>query len=219
MPRGFLAQEIDELKSDLVGMGEYVVRSVNLSIESLKLLNPDMAEDVVTMDEIIDHQRIEIERKCLRLIATQQPVARDLRVIMATFSMATDLERIGDHAEDIASIVIRHADEPLLKPLIDIPRMTEVATGMLRDALKSLVDENDELAKKLCERDAIVDGLYNQVFRELLVFMMADPKTIARATYLIMAAQAVERIADLATNIAERSLYITTGVYSELNAD
>jgi len=219
MPRGFLAQEIAELKAQLVEMGEYVVRSVNLSIQSLRLLDPNVAEDVITMDEIIDHQRIEIEGKCLRLIATQQPVARDLRVIMATFSIATDLERIGDHADDIASIVLRHANEPLLKPLIDIPRMTEVATGMLRDALKSLVEEDVELAKKLCERDAIVDALYNQVFRELLVFMMADPKTIARATYLIMAAQAVERIADLATNVAERSLYITTGVYSELNAD
>jgi phosphate transport system protein len=219
MARGFLAQEIKALKTELTQMSEYVERQVKSAIEALKALDNGLAEDVVTMDEVIDHQRIDIESHCLKLIATQQPVAKDLRVIMATFSIASDLERIGDHAEDIASIVCQHAREQLLKPLIDIPRMTDVAMGMLRDALKSLVEEDAHLARELCKRDAIVDGLYNQVFRELLVFMMADPKTIARATYLLITAQHIERIADLATNIAERSLYITTGLYEELNAN
>lgn len=219
MPRGFLSQGIRELQRQLAEMGEYVERSVRLAIEALRTLDAGLAEDVMTMDEVIDHQRHDTEARCLKLIATQQPVAKDLRVIMASFSIATDLERIGDHAHDIASIVLKHVPEPLLKPLIDIPRMTEVAAGMLKDSLKALVQEDAALARELCERDHIVDGLYNQVFRELLVFMMSDPKTITKATYLLMAAQHIERIADLATNIAERAIYITTGEYTELNAD
>lgn len=219
MARGFLAGEIAQLKKELIEMGQYVERAVNLSIDALKRMDKGLAEDVMTMDEVIDHQRIEIEAHCQKLIATQQPVAKDLRTIMSTFSIATDLERIGDHAHDIANIVCEHAREPLLKPLIDIPRMTEVSTSMLRDALKSLVEEDEKLACELCQRDSIVDALCEQVFRELLVFMMADPKTVTRATYLIMVAQHLERIADLATNIAERTLYITTGRYAELNGD
>ncbi len=219
MPRGFLNQGILDLESKIAQMGEYVERAVKLAIEALRTLDVDLADDVITMDEVIDSSRLEIEANCLKLLATQQPVARDLRIIMSSFSIATDLERIGDHAHDIANIVLRHQSMPLLKPLIDIPRMTDVAMGMLRDALKALVEEDEALARELCERDHIVDGLYNQVFRELLVFMMSDPKTITRATHLIMAAQHVERIADLATNIAERAIYIATGHYAELNAD
>ena len=219
MARGFLSTEIGLLKNEITEMSRYVERAVNLSIDALKRMDRDLAEDVMTMDEVIDHQRFEVEAHCLKLIATQQPVAKDLRIIMSTFSIATDLERIGDHAHDISQIVCDHALEPLLKPLIDIPRMTEVALGMLRDALESLVREDGELAIELCKRDSIVDGLYDQVFRELLVFMMADPKTVTRATYLLMAARHIERIADLATNIAERTLYIATGRYAELNGN
>jgi len=217
MPRGFMAHEIAGLENQIMEMAAYVERAVHLSVEALRALDRRMADAVVAMDHTTDQFRMNVESTCLKLIATQQPVAKDLRVIMATFSIASDLERIGDHATDLAQIVLDHPDEPLLKPLIDIPRMTDVALMMLRDALTALVNEDERLARDLIDRDTIVDDLCNQVFRELLIFMMADPKTVARATYLMLAAQHVERIADLATNVAERTLYISTGVYEELN--
>jgi phosphate transport system protein len=154
----------------------------------------------------------------MRLIATQQPMAKDLRTIAAIWTMTIDLERVGDHAEDIARMVMRIGAEPLLKPLVDIPRMAELVREMLREGLDAFVKHDVALAEHMAAADDEVDHLYSQVFRELLAIMIEDPKTVEPATRLLMAAQAVERMGDHATNIAERVIYMVTGTLKELNA-
>jgi len=169
---------------------------------------------VIQDDKDIDAKRYYIEELCMELIATQQPLARDLRVIIAVLSMVVDLERIGDHAEGNARIAIAIGDEPPLKPYIDIPRMSEKACEMLHGALDAFVKRDNEAAKKLIAEDHVVDGLYAQVFRELLTYMVEDPHTIHRATRLIWVAHNLERSADRVTNICERVIFISTGQMS-----
>ena len=163
-------------------------------------------------------KRFNIEDKCIQLIATQKPVATDLRIIVAILNIVTELERIGDYAEGIAKVVILIGDEPPLKPLIDIPRMSEITIEMIHDSLKSFIEDDAKAATQVVSMDSVVDSLYEQVFRELLTFMMADPKTINRATRLIWVAHNLERAADRATNICERVVYIVTGKMEEIGA-
>jgi phosphate transport system protein len=176
-----------------------------------------MAEAVIEADNPIDAQHLNLEERCVQLIATQQPMAKDLRTIAAVWAMSIDLERMGDHAEDIARTTLRIAEQPLLKPLLDIPRMAETVLEMLRDGLDAFVLRDAVLAQSMAEKDDTVDHLYVQVFRELLTYMIEDPRTIRRATHLLMVAQALERIGDHATNIAERVIYMITGTLRELN--
>jgi phosphate transport system protein len=210
-------RDLDQLRQDLLRMGGLVETAIRGAIEALQARSVAQAEAVVVADNAIDALHLELEDRCLRLMATQQPMAKDLRAIAAVWTMTIDLERMGDHAEDIARITRRIAEEPLLKPLIDIPRMAELVREMLRDGLDAFVRRDVGLAERMAQKDDLVDHLYAQVFRELLTYMIEDPKTIQRATHLLMVAQALERMGDHATNIAERVIYMVTGTLRELN--
>jgi phosphate transport system protein len=212
-------RDLRQLQDDLLRMGALVEAAVRRSLEALRTRSQALAEDVIAADDQIDALHLELEDRCLQLMATQQPMAKDLRRIAAVWAMTIDLERMGDHAEDIARITRRMADQPLLKPLVDIPRMAEIVREMLRDGLDAFVLGDTAQAERMAIKDDDVDHLYNQVFRELLTYMIEDPKSnIQRATHLIMVAQALERMGDHATNIAERVIYMVTGTLLELNA-
>jgi phosphate transport system protein len=199
------------IQDDVLQMGSLVSEAITLAVDALKERNTDLAKQVIENDTRIDSLRYDIEDKCLRLIATQQPLAVDLRVVISVLSIITDLERIGDHAEGIASITVMIGDEPPLKPLIDIPRMAERATDMLMRSLDAFIKRDAETAAAIVGQDDEVDHLYNQVFRELLSYMMEDPRTISRATRLIWVAHNLERSADRITNICERVVFLVKG--------
>jgi phosphate transport system protein len=205
-----------EIQDKVMAMGDMVVKEINRSIEALKKRDLKMAHQVIANDAKIDELRFAIEDRCIKLVATQKPTANDLRVIVAVLSIITELERIGDYAEGIARIVVMIGDEPPLKPLIDIPRMAELTIEMIEKSLKSFITRDVELAKHVVTIDTAVDGLYDQVFRELLTFMMVDPKTINRATRLIWVAHNLERAADRVTNICERVVFTVTGKMEDL---
>ncbi len=210
-------RELTRLQDDLLRMGALVEESVRRSIEALRARSIEMADAVIEADNVIDALHLDLEERCLLLMATQQPMAKDLRTIAAVWTMTIDLERIGDHAEDIARATKRMADQPLLKPLIDIPRMAEMVQAMLRSGLDAFVQRDPDLAQQMAAADDQVDHLYGQVFRELLTYMIEDPRNIQRATHLLFVAQALERMGDHATNIAERVIYMVTGTLKELN--
>lgn len=205
-----------EIQDKVLVMGDMVKKEINRSIEALKKRDLKTAHQIIAADTKVDELRYAIEDMCIELVGTQKHKANDLRVIVAVLSIITELERIGDYAEGIARIVIMIGDEPPLKPLIDIPRMAEITTEMIDKSLKSFVARDVELAKHVVTMDNAVDGLYDQVFRELLTFMMVDPKTINRATRLIWVAHNLERAADRVTNICERVAFTVTGKMEEL---
>ena len=211
MLRVDLDRQITHLQEEITLLANVVDKAIYRSVEALK--NRDLAESqsVIDGDDYIDQKRYEIEELCVDLIATQQPMAIDLRAIIAMLHIAVELERMGDYAEGIAKISLLMGDEPPLKPLIDIPRMANKATEMLRDSVDALVERNLPKAEKVLDDDDEVDDLYDQVYRELLLFMIQDPRSIQRATYLLWAAHDLERIADRATNIAERVMFLVTG--------
>jgi phosphate transport system protein len=217
MGRSAFHTELHELQNAILKMGAMVEGAIAKAIEALTKQDTEVAQTVVDGDDAIDAVQLDIEAKSLRLLALQQPLARDLRFIGTALKIVTDLERIGDHAVDIARIALRLAKEDYIKPLIDIPRMADLARGMLRDSLTAYVHQDLELAQGLAEADHTVDSLYQQVFRELLVFMMEDPKTIRQATQLLFVAQHLERVADHATNLGEGLIYMATGQRKDLN--
>ena len=204
-------QELETLRKELLGMGELVAIAINDAVTSLARQDVELARKVIAGDDSIDNLEISIEDKCMVLIARQQPMARDLRIISTGMKITTDLERMGDHAYDIANVTLRLADQPLIKPLVDIPRMAKMAQKMLQDSLEAYTRLDIELAEQVCLADDAVDDLYQQVFRELLTYMMEDPRTIGQATQLIFVSRYLERIADHATNIAEWVIYLVTG--------
>lgn len=208
---------LGELQQEILRMGALVEEAMGRAVDSLKNQDLQLAKKVIADDDIIDKLELEIEDKCLKLIATQQPMAKDLRRIGTGFKIIADLERVGDYAVDIAKITLRIADQPLIKPLIDIPRMAKLAQGMLKDSLDSYVREDVELAGTLKERDDEVDHLYAQIYRELLTYMLADPKTINQATYLLFVGRYLERIGDHTTNVGESVIFLVTGEREELN--
>jgi len=209
-------KKLREIQDDILAMGSMVKKATSRSIEALKNRDLEMAQQIIADDQKINRKRFEIEEKCVQLIATQQPMASDLRAIICVLNIITEIERIGDHAEGIAKIVIMIGDEPPLKPLIDIPRMAEKVNDMLHRSLDALINRDADVAKQIVSEDDEVDNLYDQVFRELLVFMAEDPKTITRATRLIWVAHNLERSADRVTNICERVVYLVTGKMEEL---
>ncbi|ODS31411.1 MAG: phosphate uptake regulator [Candidatus Scalindua rubra] len=210
-------ENIKALEKELICEGEMVSVAIDRSVKALKDLDTEEAKKIVNDDLKINKKRWDIEEKCIHLFATQQPVATDLRELIAVLSITTDLERMGDHAEGIAKIVIMHGDKPLVKPLIDIPRMAEKATHMLTRSLEAFVSRDEKTARAICDEDDEVDALYEQIYRELLTIMIEDPKTITRATYLLWAAHNLERIADRVTNICERIVFLVTGTMEEIN--
>ncbi len=217
MVRATFERHLSEIEEDMLVIAGMVERAIDRSIDALKNRDTDLARVIIVEDADINRKRYETEEKCLELLATQQPMARDLRTIVAVLHVIVDLERMGDHAEGIAKVVIRLADEPPLKPYIDILRMAEVAVRMLRGAVESFKLRDVEMARQVCDQDDEVDALYDQVYRELITFMINDPKTIERATHITWIAHNLERIADRVTNIGERVVYMVQGTYEELN--
>lgn len=218
--RSAFDQELQELRDNVLRMGSMVDTAIGRSLQSLKERDQSLARQVIAEDEDINELRFKVEGDCVRLIARQQPAARDLRFIVAVMNIVPDLERMGDHAAGIATIVVRMGDEPLLKPLIDLPRMAQIAREMLRASLDAFVSENDEQeAMAITIRDEEVDQLYHQIFRELITFMIEDPRTVTRAMYLLFCAHNVERIADRVTNICERVAFVATGRMQEISSE
>ena len=205
------SQELESLRQDILKMGTQVELAIGQAVTSLTKQDLEMAKLVMAGDDDIDQLESEIEDKCMLLIARQQPLARDLRIIGTGLKITTDLERVGDHAFDIAKITLSIAKQPLIKPLVDIPRMSEMAQKMLRDSLNAYINLDITLAEQVCADDDAVDELYHQTFRELLTYMMEDPTNIKQATQLLFVARYLERVADHATNIGEWVIYLVTG--------
>ncbi len=216
--RSAFEREMQLLEDDLLLEGSMVEKQIERSMTALRALDRDLARRVIEQDTEIDRLRYHIEERAMQIIATQQPMATDLRAIIAALSMIVDMERMGDHAEGIAKIVLKHEDQPLLKPLVDLPRMAQIAAGMLRRALDAFVRRDVDAARRVIDEDDEIDALYDQVYRELLTYMLADPRNIDRATWLLWVAHNLERIADRATNIAERVVFLVTGHMEEINA-
>lgn len=208
---------LQDLQDDLLVLGKLVETAISRSLQALKDRNLEASRQVVKDDDLIDKMRFELEDRCIELIATQQPLAGDLRIVVTVLHIAVELERIGDYAEGIGKISLMMGDQPPLKPLIDIPRMAEKAMVMLSDSLDALVKRDSDLALRVIGADDEVDALYDQVYRELLLMMIQDPKAIERATYLLWTAHDIERMADRATNVAERVIYLVTGKMAEYN--
>jgi len=211
MSREHFQNMLREVEHELVGMGEMVIAAIDRSVQALKHVDKAEAERIIADDAAINRKRWDIENKCVQLFATQQPVAGDLREIVSFMDLITNLERMADHAKGIAKIVVMHDQTPLLKPLIDIPRMAAKAGEMIRRSLDAFITQDVAAAKAIMAMDDEVDALYEQIFRELLTYMMEDPRTITRAVYLIWVSHNLERIADRVTNICERIIFMVTG--------
>lgn len=218
MVRKTFETEIQQVKDNVLILGSMVEQALLDSVDALKKRDIKAAEKIFTEDKEINRKRFEIENQLMVLIATQQPMARDLRVLASTLEIISELERMGDYAKGISNINLRMGDAPLLKPLIDVPRMANKGVDMLHRALTAFVNEDVEVAKSLPVEDDEVDALYNQIYRELMTFIIADPKTIERANWLLWVAHNLERFADRVTNICERTIFIVTGEMSEIKS-
>ncbi len=216
MPRETFERDLQELEDELLTLGSRVEQAIIDSVAALKHRDREEAKRLVEQDRELNEKRYELESKALTLIATQQPMAGDLRTIAAILSLASELERIGDYAKGIAKINIMMGDQPLLKPLIDLPRMADKTRDMLDDALQAFAEKDVERARAIPQRDDEVDGLYNQVYRELLTYIISDPRTIDQATYLLWVAHNLERAADRVTNICERVIFTVSGKLVEI---
>lgn len=208
-------QEIQQAKDEILLLGSMVEEAVISSMDALKKRDVAASEKIYEKDLKINEKRFEIENQVMILIATQQPMAIDLRLLASMLDVASELERMGDYAKGIATINIRMANMPLLKPLIDLPRMADKATNMLHRALTAFVNMDAETAKAIPLEDDEVDALYNQIYRELMTFIIQDPTTIERANFLLWAAHNLERMADRVTNICERTIFVATGQIEE----
>jgi phosphate transport system protein len=209
---------LNELRKELIDMGGKVEQAINKSVQSLKDGNLDLARDVIAGDALVNAIEEHIDDIGTRLIATQQPVAKDLRRILIAFRMASDLERMADLAVDIAKVTLRIGEEPLIKPLVDIPRMAEIVQKMTRDSIESYVNENVDLAYRMAKMDDDVDHLHSQILRELFVFMVDNPKTVNQSLLICFVSRYLERMADHATNIGESVVYLVKGKRPDLNA-
>jgi phosphate transport system protein len=217
MTRTAYIQSLQQLQESVLSLGSMVEKAIGRAVEALRTQDVALAQLVIDGDEAINDQRWQIEENAILLMATQAPMAGDLRRITAVMHLATELERMADHAEGIAVLTKRTADEPLLKPLVDVPRMADIGRELLLDALDAFIENDAGRARQIARRDDEVDQLYEQVYRELLTFMISDPSTITRATHLLWVAHSLERIADRVTNICERVVFVVTGHIEEMN--
>ena len=211
--------ELQELKEDLLEMAAFVEEAIRTVVQSLVKRDSDLARKIFEGEDQINRMEIGIEDTCLKLLALRHPMAADLRFITSAMKIITDLERMGDQAVNIAERAISLNQEPQLKPYIDIPKIAEIAQSMVKDVLDAFVNSDSKLARSVCERDDMVDGLNDQVFRELLTFMMSDPQTITRAAHLMIVCRCLERIADHATNIAEDVIFLVDARVIKHHAD
>ena len=212
-------QELNKLKEDLLKMAGLAERAIRNGVEALINRDTPLAEKTIAADQAINQMEILIDEECLRLLALHQPMATDLRFITSAMRINTELERIGDQAVNIAERAVSLNQEAQLKPYIDIPRMAEITQSMVKDVLDAFVNGDAELARSVCERDDEVDALKNQVFRELLTYMMSDSSTISRSVHLIIVSHCLERIADHATNIAEGVIFMAKALVIKHHAD
>lgn len=210
-------QSLAELQKDLLRMGGEVERLIRQAVDALARMDEQLAQQTVAQDDAIDRMMLAIEERCLRLIALQQPMAVDLRVIGMALKIATDLERIADHAVDIAKIAVRLSGERLVKPLVDIPQMAELALAMLRESLAAYAGNDVQQAAALADKEDEVDRLYGSIFHEIVGMMASDYAANRQLTHLLMAALCLERVADHATNIGEGVIYMVTGKRTDLN--
>ncbi len=215
MVRKTFENEIQQLRDEILLLGSMVEQATLSSVEALKKRDTNWSERIIVEDKRINEKRFKLENEVMILIATQQPMARDLRVIASILEVISELERMGDYAKGIAVINLRMGEQSLLKPLVDIPRMAQKGTDMLHRALTAFVNEDAETARAIPAEDDEVDMLYDQVYRELMTYVMADPKNIERANFLLWAAHNLERFADRVTNICERTVFVATGEYKE----
>jgi phosphate transport system protein len=210
-------KELENLHQKILKMGSIVEQQIFDAVQSLVKQDENLANKVIDEDDKVDKLQLEIEDMCVKLIARQHPMAKDLREIFTGIKLVTDLERMSDRAVDIARITLRLLNQKYIKPLIDIPRMAEITQNMVKVALDSYVKHDVDLARSLYHDEEKVDNLYSQIFRELLVFMIEDPKKISQATHLLFVGRHLERVADHATNIGEMTIYLVTGKRENLN--
>jgi len=210
MPRHF-HEELEALKQTLLAMGGLVEDQIRRAMRALLERDDAIAQEVIDRDRQVNTYDVEVDEQCVNLLALHQPAAGDLRFITTAMKIVTDLERIGDQAVNIAQRALELNREPQLKPYIDLPRMADRAQRMVKESLDAFVARDTELARKVCAEDAEVDALKEQIFRELLTFMMEDPRTVSRAIRVILISRFMERVADHATNIAEMVIYLVEG--------
>jgi len=208
-------KELNSLHDEIIKFGSLVEESIDKAITALKTQDAKLANEIIASDDILDAYEKNIERLCLMIIATQQPLARDLRSVSTALKIITDMERIGDHSSDIAELSVRHANEKYIKPLIDIPRMANEARLMVKDAISAYVTGDIELAKSVCKRDDLVDEFFSKITLELISLMKNDANVIDQAIDFMLITKYLERIADHATNIAEWAIFNATGEYEE----
>ncbi|MDK2809674.1 MAG: phosphate transport system protein [Petroclostridium sp.] len=209
--------ELENLHQDLIDMGNKIQESIDNAIIALKDQNIELARQVLKNDDVIDELEHKIERKCINLIARQQPLAKDLRTISTALKIITDMERIADHSADICDLTIKMADQKYIKPLIDIPKMAEAAKAMVNHAINAYVTQDVELAKKVCNDDDEIDNYFVKIIDELREIIRQNPDTVYQATNFILVAKYLERMGDHATNIGEWVIYNVTGVHKDLN--
>jgi phosphate transport system protein len=219
MPREAFDQELDRLEREVLLMASLVEEAITESVETLRTRDMTGSRRVIAQDQAINEKRFEIEADCLVAIATQQPMATDLRTLAAILHIITELERMGDYAKGIARINLMIGQQPLIKPLIDIPRMAEQARSMLHQAVEAFVRRDVEKARSIPKQDDVIDGLYNQVYRELMTYVIGDPKHIDQANSLLWAAHNLERTGDRVTNICERVVFTVTGEMAEMDSE
>jgi phosphate transport system protein len=219
MPRELFDQELQRLQEEVLALGSMVEEALLKSVDTLKKRDFAGSEAIIADDRRINEKRFAIEAEALTLIATQQPMAGDMRLLAAILEIITELERIGDYAKGIARINLLIGEQPLVKPLIDLPVMAEKARYMLRGALDAFVQRDVKRARSIPAMDTDVDQLYNQVYRELITYIMEDPRIIEQANYLLWVAHNLERAADRAINLCERVVFAVTGEMDELNTD
>ena len=219
MPRETFEKELQKLQEQVLVLGSMVEKAIVDSVEGLKQRDMQASQQLIAYDKVLNRKRFDIENEALILIATQQPMASDLRVLAAVLEIATELERIGDYAKGIAKINILIGEKPLAKPLIDIPRMADKVSEMLHQALDAFVHKNVELARSIPKQDDEIDDLYNQIYRELMSMFLAHPQIIEDSNYLLWVAHNLERAADRVTNICERVVFTVTGKMVEMDSN
>lgn len=219
MPRESFDKELQRLEDEILALGSMVENAIVDSVDALKRRDLEESQRLIAYDRRINEKRFAIEAEALAVIAMQQPVAGDLRVLAAVLDTADELERIGDYAKGIAKINLRIGGGPMLKPLVDIPAMAEKARDALHRALEAFVNRDVELARALPKEDDEVDCLYNQVYRELMTYILGDPAAIEQANYLLWAAHNLERASDRVTNICERVIFTVTGELVEMDVE
>jgi phosphate transport system protein len=217
MTRAVFERQLAEVQEDMLVMAGMVENAITQSMEALRLRDVALARRIIENDRDINKRRYDIEEKCIELISLQAPLASDLRTIISVLHITVDLERMGDHAEGIARIALMLSDEPPIRPLVDLPRMAEMAIEMLHGSVEAYKTHDTKRAREIINIDDGVDELYEQIYHELIMVMVGEPTTIQRGTYLIWVAHNLERIADRSTNICERVVYLVEGRITDLN--